>query len=431
MVAHESLQAGDACPSCQTGTVYRVKSGVVLRIVGQPPVSATIYDLEKLRCHLCGTTFTAKEPDGIGDRKYDATAASMIALLKYGSGLPFNRLSRLQRSLGTPLAAATQWDVIHDASRALVPAYRQLIHQAAQGEVVYNDDTTVKILELMGKRQTRQSPEQLASAPKNKDGSPRKGLYTSGIVSTAGGRRIALFLSGRQHAGENLADVLRQRDAELSAPIQMCDGLARNLPEPLATILANCLSHARRDFVDLTNRFGEECFHVLTQLAMVYAVDQQAQDEQLSPLDRLALHQAQSGPVMQALKDWIERQFNERRQEPNSALGSAMTYLLKHWEPLTLFLRQPGAPLDNNLCERILKKAILLRKNSLFYRTEHGAQIGDLYLSLIHTCELNGVNPFDYLTTLQRHATHVAADPARWMPWNYGESLAALRCDVA
>ena len=134
---------------------------------------------------------------------------------------------------------------------------------------------------------------------------------------------------------------------------------------------------------------------------------------------------------MQALKDWIERQFNERRQEPNSALGSAMTYLLKHWEPLTLFLRQPGAPLDNNLCERILKKAILLRKNSLFYRTEHGAQIGDLYLSLIHTCELNGVNPFDYLTTLQRHAAHVAADPARWMPWNYGESLAALRCDVA
>ena len=292
--------------------------------------------------------------------------------------------------------------------------------------MVYNDDTTVRILELMGQRAKQQSSEQLAAAPTNKDGSPRKGLYTSGIVSTRGGRRIALFFSGRQHAGENLADVLRERDEELSAPIQMCDALLRNLPEPLATILAHCLSHARRDFADLANRFREECWHVLQQLAIVYAVDQQAKDEQLSPADRLALHQEHSGPVMQALKAWVEQQFAERRQEPNSSLGTAMTYLLKHWEPLTLFLRQPGAPLDNNLCERILKKAILLRKNSLFYKTENGAKIGDLYLSLIHTCELNGANPFDYLTDLQQHAAQVAAEPAAWMPWNYSESLNAI-----
>jgi len=348
----------------------------------------------------------------------------MIGLLKYGSGLPFNRLAGLQRSLDTPLAASTQWDVIHDASPMLLPAYRELMHQAAQGEVVYNDDTTVKILELMGKRATRCSAELLESAPKNKDGSPRKGLYTSGIVSTQGGRRIALFFSGRQHAGENLADVLRQRNEELSAPIQMCDSLSRNLPEPLATIVAHCLSHARRDFTDLIHRFPDECWHVLQQLARVYAVDQQAKDEQLSPQLRLELHQQQSGPVMQALHEWIEQQFVERRQEPNSPLGTAMTYLQRHWDALTLFLRQAGAPLDNNLCERILKKAILFRKNSLFYKTQHGARIGDLYLSLIHTCELNGANPFHYLTTLQQNASQVAEAPHRWLPWNYHDALA-------
>lgn len=350
----------------------------------------------------------------------------MIGLLKYGSGLPFNRLSGLQRSLDTPLAASTQWDVIHDASSKLLPAYRELVHQAAQGEVVYNDDTTVKILELMGKRASRCSAELRESAPKNKDGSTRKGLYTSGIVSTQGGRRIALYFSGRQHAGENLADLLRQRDDELSVPIQMCDGLSRNLPEPLATIVAHCLSHARRDFADLINRFPDECWHVLQQMALVYAVDKRAKDEQLSPELRLELHQQQSGPVMRTLHEWIERQFAERRTEPNSSLGTAMTYLQKHWEPLTLFLRQAGAPLDNNLCERILKKSILLRKNSLFYKTLHGAMIGDLYLSLIHTCELQGVNPFDYLTHLQRQATQVAEHPYRWMPWNYHETLAPL-----
>lgn len=78
----------------------------------------------------------------------------------------------------------------------------------------------------------------------------------------------------------------------------------------------------------------------------------------------------------------------------------------------------------NNICERALKKAILHRKNALFYRTMNGAQVGDLYMSLIHTCELNGVPPFDYLTELQRHAEEVRVNPASWMPWNYHQALA-------
>src|SRR5713226_7524392 len=100
--------------------------------------------------------------------------------------------------------------------------------------------------------------------------------------------------------------------------------------------------------------------------------------------------------------------------------------MLKHWEKLTLFLRKAGAPLDNNLVERALKKAILHRKNSLFYKTRKGAQMGDLFMSLIHTCELNGVNPFDYLTELQRRAVESKRNPSEWMPWKYGETLARL-----
>ena len=126
---------------------------------------------------------------------------------------------------------------------------------------------------------------------------------------------------------------------------------------------------------------------------------------------------------MEGLQAWLRAQFAERKVEPNSGLGEAITYLLKHWEPLTLFLRQPGAPLDNNICERALKKAILHRKNSLFYKTKNGARVGDLYMSLIHTCELNDANPFDYLTELQKHATELAKNPAAWMPWNYRETL--------
>ena len=127
---------------------------------------------------------------------------------------------------------------------------------------------------------------------------------------------------------------------------------------------------------------------------------------------------------METLHGWLEAQLAEKKTEPNSGLGKAITYLLRHWKGLTAFLRETGAPLDNNICERALKRAVLHRKNALFYKTLHGAEVGDVLMSLIHTCQLCGANSFEYLTELQRHARELAANPAQWMPWNYGERLA-------
>ena len=419
-VKHPEHSPGDVCPDCGQGTLYEKPPGVLVRFVGQAPLSATVYRMQKLRCHLCGKLFTAPTPAGIGEDKYDHTAASMIGLLKYGSGLPFNRLDRLQGNCEIPLAASTQWDIVYAAASLLIPAYEELIRQAAQGEVLHNDDTTVRILELMGER-FRKNP------PAEDDRDPgRTGLFTSGVVATSAGRRVALFFSGRQHAGENLSDVLEHRAEELESPVQMCDGLARNLPKELDTILANCLAHGRRNFVELHDRFPEECRHVIEAFKVIYHNDKVARDEKLSAQERLALHQSQSQPIMDGLHAWLERQVNDKRVEPNSALGEAINYLLNRWEPLTLFLRKAGAPLDNNLCERALKKAILHRKNSLFYKTRNGSRVGDMYMSLIHTCELSGVNAFDYLNQLQLHTTDVMKSPDCWMPWNYRENDQAV-----
>jgi transposase len=206
----------------------------------------------------------------------------------------------------------------------------------------------------------------------------------------------------------------------------MCDALSRNLPklpEKLEVIVGHCLAHARRRFVEVTPNFPEECRFVLESLGEIYANDAKAREQGLSPKERLRFHQAHSSAVMDQLHGWFTTQFAEKKVEPNSGLGLAIRYLLKHWERLTLFLRQPGAPLDNNICERALKKAILHRKNSLFYKTENGARVGDLFMSLVHTCELCGANPFDYLTQLQQHAAELARNPSRWMPWNYRETL--------
>ena len=418
-VRHPTLCAGDDCPECERGTLYEKTASVFVRFVGQAPLGASVYRLQRLRCHLCGKVFTAPAPPEMGDQKYDHTAASMIGLLKYGSGLPFNRQQRLQRNCEIPLAASTQWGIVHAAALLMAAAYDELIRQAAQGEVVYNDDTTVKILELMGRRAEKSPPADDLHDP------DRTGLFTSGVVSTRGGQRIAVFFSGRQHAGENLLDVLKHRAAELEAPIHMCDGLARNLPKQLQTILANCLAHGRRSFIDLFDRFPDECRYVIKAFKVIYHNDKVAREESLSDEERLSYHQVHSRPTMDNLKDWLGRQFDEKLVEPNSALGEAINYLLKRWDPLTLFLRKAGAPLDNNLCERALKKAILHRKNAMFYRSRNGARVGDIYMSLIYTCELNSVNAFDYLNQLQLNASEMAEHPDRWMPWNYRHNVAA------
>jgi transposase len=417
-VPHASLKAGDPCPDSPCGgKVYPQRDpGVLVRIRGQAPLAATVYELEKFRCHLCGKVFTAEAPEGVSEKKYDESAASMIALLRYGSGFPWNRLEGLEASLGIPLPAATQCEIVAEIAVALPPALEELKRQAAQGEVVHNDDTSMRVLSL--DRDADISPE-------------RTGVFTSGLVWIVQGRRIALFFTGCKHAGENLAEVLKQRPPGLPPPIQMCDALSRNAPKPLQTLLANCNAHSRRNFVKVTPSFPEQCRFVLETLGEVYGYDEQARARGMSAEERLEFHQEHSGPVMERLHTWCHVQFEERKVEPNSGLGQAISYLLKHWEQLTLFLRAAGAPIDNNLVERALKKAILHRKNSLFYKTRKGAGMGDLFMSLIHTCELNGVNPFDYLTELQRHAGELQRNPSEWMPWTYRETLERLAMPAA
>lgn len=405
-VSNTGLKSGDPCPECLKGKAYKMAiPKVVVRIAGNAPLAAKVYEMEKLRCNLCGQVFTAKEPDNIGDEKYNETAGTMIALLKYGSGFPFYRLEGLQDSLGIPLPASTQWDIVERTGDRIHPVFRELIKQAAQGEVIYNDDTTMKILALMKEN--------------DEDESSRKGMFTTGMLSMINDRKIALFFTGRKHAGENMADLLGQRQSGLSPPIQMCDALSRNVPKDFRILLANCLAHGRRKFVDVAWSFPEECQYVIETLGQVYKNDEIAKDKNMSPAERLLFHQVESGPLMEQLKTWLNEQIDENKVEPNSGVGQAISYMLKHWEALTLFLREPNAPLDNNLCEQALKKTILHRKNALFYKTEHGAYVGDIFMSIIHTCNLAGVNPFDYITDLQKHSSEVFKNPRNWMPWNY------------
>lgn len=409
-VAHGALHHCDSCPACDDGKLYRQLSpSMVVRIKGVPPLQATVYDLEKLRCNICGKVFTADLPVEAGSQKYDETAAAMLANLRYGSGLPLNRITKLQTGMGIPLAPSTQWDVIEKMADKIHPVFPELIRQAAQGDVIHNDDTTMKVQDLIAENQD------------TLDNPSRSGIFTTNILSIRDERKIALFFTGRNHAGENMAKLLKHRPNCLDPPVQMCDALSRNSSEEFHVLLANCLVHGRRNFVDVAGDFPDECEYVIETLGKVYHNDAITSEENMSPAQRLHFHQANSGLLMEELHCWLNQQFDDKKVEPNSSLGKAITYMLNHWKELTLFLSVEKAPLDNNICEQAIKMAILHRKNSLFYKTEHGAYIGDMFMSLIHTCALSQINPFKYLTELQKNSSAVFKNPHQWLPWNYQE----------
>jgi transposase len=400
-------QTGDRC-ACG-GKLYETKTpAVFLRFTGQPLVGATCYEQTVLRCSSCQQRFPAPLPEGVPAEKYDATADVAIVMAKYAAGLPFHRLAQMQEAYGVLLPPSVQWERAEAVADALLPVYLYLRTLAAQAGVLIGDDTRVQILSCYQENQQRAADGQ------------RHGLHTTGIVAHSAEKAqptVVLYVSGRQHAGENMGELLELRPAEQNPPLQVGDALAANGSHTSPVIPVQCLAHARRQFTDIEEMFPEECGHVREEFATVYHYDSQTAG--MTPEQRLAHHQLYSAPVLERLQNWIHAQFEQRRVEPNSALGKALAYLQRHWEGLTPFLRRGNAPLDTNAVERALKRVVLHRKNALFFRTEQGAAVGDLLMSVIETCRANGIRAAEYLVQVRKNARAVRDNPAQWLPWTY------------
>jgi transposase len=419
---HEALAVGQRCPVCGHGTLYELPPGRQIRIDGHAVLSALRYELQKLRCSACGQIFTAPLPEEAGEEKYSPRARAVLAVSRCYLGLPLYRLQGYQAMLGVPVPDATQWDQIEQVGDCSYKVFEYLQRLAAQGDLIHQDDTSVRILSLMAQNRQIQAAADAMGVSRPTE---RTGMFTTGLVVKVGERTICLYYSGRDHAGENLKALLLQRQAGLAKPLVMSDALSRNEADENGLIRCHCLAHGRRQFSDLEDIFPLECQVVLDVIKQVFDHDDEAREQQLDPEARLAYHQALSQPIMDQLKHWLQKQFDDRLVEPNSSLGKAMAYMQTHWKTLTRFLSIPGAPLDNNLVERALKLFIRQRKNSLFHRTEHSAYIASVLTSLIATCLYAGVNALDYLVALQEHRREVAADPAAWLPWTYASSRAS------
>lgn len=332
--------------------------------------------------------------------------------------MPLYRVEGYQALVGVPVPAATQWDQIERVADCAYPLFKHLERLAAQGEVIYQDDTPVRILSLIEENQ-----QAAAQARDPARATPRTGMYTTGLIVQVGERQICLYDAGGQQAGENLTARLQKREAQRDKPLVMSDALASNSAEEAGLIRCHGLAHGRRKFSELEAVFPTESAVVTEALKLVFEHEAEAQAEQLSAAARLAYPHTYSAPIMEELKKWLEQQTIERLVEPNRSLGKASAYLLGHWETLTRFLTVPGAPLDNNTAERALKLCIRQRKNALFYATEHSAYSASLLTSVIATCLQAGVNALEYLGAVQEHRQAVFANPSAWLPWDYPAAL--------
>ena len=420
---HEHMKAGDICPQCGLGKMYLMPPSVLITFTGSPIIAATRHMSERLRCARCGFLSTASRDSGV--YKYDPTCLVALAVHRYYGALPFYRLEKLQKLAGVPLPTGTQWGVILSLYEAIYPVFWALLRAAADADILHYDDTRVRILSCMEENKKLHFTD-------------RKGMFTTGILAKVTGpppdditRKVVLFISGRQHAGENMNELLKGRRVDEKELIAMSDAITGNsldsfLLDYFLAVICKCLCHALRKFDEIEEFFTEECGVVLAFMREVYKNEAIIKAAKMTPEERLAYHQKDSAPHMEKLKIYLEEQMATKKVEPNSSLGKAMNYTLKNWHGFTRFLEVEGAPIDNNEMEQTLKAIIKSRKNSLFFKTEFSAFVGSVLTSVIATCDKNGINPFHYLESVYRHQDVVVKEPEDWLPWNYKETLSKL-----
>ena len=411
-IDHEDLKAGDPCPDCasaglKTGKLYPMEPASFMHWMGQLPLMLKIYLLARLRCSGCQKVFTAQCPGHTKHQKYSSSAKAMVALLKYGLGFPYYRQSRLQETLGMKLPASSLYRIVLELYQDVHPIIEAMKrHACDNAKQVMIDDTHFPILDLIYENKREPNRKRLGMR------------VTAMRVTDTEDRILHLFLPGRNHAGENMDLLFAKRDPKRWLT-QICDALAANQDHQVNSQVAHCWSHALRRFQGQAR--DPDAAYVLHQIGQLYQADERCREHGIVGRHRRNYHRVHSQPICRRLKTWINAKFHEKHIEPSSRLGSDLQYILNHWKGFTRFLDHPGIPLDNNRCEQIVKEIITQRKNSLFFKTCEGAEVGAGLTSILSTCQALGINPFEYLVDLQDQASDVAKQPEAWLPWAWQE----------
>ena len=425
----EGLNRGDPCPECPSGKLYKYAPATLLRIVGNEPLSSERHLCEQLRCGSCGEIFTAPLPahvkaDGRPGQKYGFTARALLAIMRFFAGLPFHRQQTIHNLLGGHIAASTVFDQYELVANALHPAFKAIKAMAANGTLFYVDDTTNRILQQEPVIKTRAGKKRI-----------RTGVYSSVCLAiTAAGQRLILFQTNVGHAGDWMEEILQGRDPQLVTPIIMSDALSANRVMGTPTEVAFCNSHGRRNFAELSEQHPRLVLKVLQLYGQIWVNDDHCKAQALNDSERRDYHEEHSQPVMLQIRQLCENQLTSEQDEqsaikPNSNMGKAMRYFIKHFDGLSAFYRISGTPIDNNESERALKLVIRGTKNSLFHQTAVGANIADVICSMLAICHGQGIDAMDFFVAIQQNQLQVKASPEKWLPWNYPKKVSTVETE--
>ena len=403
----EKLQGGDKCPDCGKGSLCQEKGRQQRLVVlhGNPMFYNVAYKREVLSCSTCKGTFKADLSQGVKPGKAGAhDAIAMAGISRYLMGLPHYRVAVYHKLLGCRVPTSTLFDMSVELCDALLPVFDGLVDRVREVDLVGADDSRMTILSLIN----------------GEEGKRKTGRVTGVRARTREGNRIVLYKTGDQIASEFLDELLEFRTCS-SPLILMADALAANNPtnDEVPIKRAKCLTHARRNFYEELDNNGSIVLPILKTMGKVWAVEKRCKKEGITGRERMMLHRKESASAMVSLYLEAKKKIKEKELEPVTDLYKAYAYFLRHWKGLTLFLREPDCDIDNNETERMLKRAILHRKNSMFYRCLFGAKVGDVIMSVGFSALQNGVDPFTYFIDLLHHKGQVRKDIERFLPWNW------------
>jgi hypothetical protein len=440
-VFHHSLSEEEkTCPCCNN-KMHKHTDRKKTTVLAIPMLKTETHILESYRCPSCEEVKIAPDPlenQCIG--RYHFSAVSSLLTLRYQCGMASYRLEKMSDAFGIQIANSTQWYIAENAATILRPFVLSLEKEAANAPVQHVDDTHNIILSLVKDIEAEQEQAFLnGKDPKT----VRSGIHTTNLTGVFPEGQIILYKTGLHHSGEILANIFEKRTLEEQLII-MADAASANTSkidfgENPNVQMANCNSHAVRKFQEIadkdaevakTNRIkeykeSEFLAYFLIRYKIIFGNDKKAKD--MEPNERLIFHREQSLPLMLEMKKRAEEALAQKLLEPNGDMGKVYKYFLKHFPELTAFCHLKGAPICNNLSERMLKRIILHRKNSLFFKTEVGAAVADIITSILFTAKENGLNSTDYLRDLLTYENLWKENPKNWLPWNYSNTIQKIK----
>src|ERR1017187_236588 len=295
---------------------------------------------------------------------------TQIVIDKYVDHLPlYRQLQRFERS-GVTLSDSTLGGWISAVCKLIMPLYEALKLEILKSGYIHADETTIKVLD------------------KTKKGTTHRGYFW--VYNNSPGRMVFF-------------DYQEGRDA--GAPTELLDNFKgylqtdgyvvyANYDQKEGVTLLHCMAHARRKFIEAQKNDAVRSTYALEQMQQLYAIERDCKEKNLSDEQKQVVRQQKATPILQHLGTWMKEQYIQVL--PKSPIGQALAYSIERWDKLQIYTTNGMLCIDNNPVENSIRPVAIGRKNYLFAGSHEGAKRSAMLYSLMGTCKMNDINPFDW-----------------------------------